>query len=430
MRAESCTECASTVCIKPDTLPGQASPQHSAPTAAIAGGVVGGVAAIAFITFLVWWFRIRKRRKEWDDQVWTEAKMENRDQTELYSDVRQSNVGSITSTVLTRASNVIQIAYIPGITNRSPPESPGLSAPPIPPIPIATANSSAASTPNFEQDRHFFMPRDLRDSTFSGFSEDDRHSITPSLARQSVASTIYRSNAFVDPMPATQALRGRAAVVSVKSASNTSAAPSSPLVQSSAVLPLAQTPANSNSTVVARNVLARPIEVKKSSSAGKVPTLASLKAVAESSARRENSQYSASKTTEPSIPEEEYSENDYSEKEVVPPRPFHIASLATPVDRSPVPVVTRPDSIKSTLTGISSAVGSSSPATNSVRGEPQEGPVHRQTRSGNGALNTLIEDAMNRAAREPTHGGLGSLGDHGKSDGGPFSDANEVKENL
>lgn len=116
-------------------------------------------------------------------------------------------VASIASTVLTRASNIIQIAYIPGVTNRSAPSTPGLLVPPVPPIPIAL---SSASTPRYEQE-HFFMPGDLRDSTYSGISD------RTSYARTSVASTIYGKNAIVSPVPAQTVIRGKAAVVSVKS---------------------------------------------------------------------------------------------------------------------------------------------------------------------------------------------------------------------
>lgn len=117
-------------------------------------------------------------------------------------------VGSIASTVLTRASNIIQIAYIPGVTNRSAPSTPGLLVPPVPPIPIAL--SSTSSSPRYEHE-HFFMPGDLRDSTYSGMSD------RTSYARNSVASTIYGKNAVVSPLPAQTVIRGKAAVVSVRS---------------------------------------------------------------------------------------------------------------------------------------------------------------------------------------------------------------------
>lgn len=131
-------------------------------------------------------------------------------------------VGSIASTVLTRASNIIQIAYIPGVTNRSAPSTPGLLVPPVPPIPIAL---SGASTPRYEQE-HFFMPGDLRDSTYSGMTD------RTSYARTSVASTIYGKNAIVSPVPAQTVIRGKPALVSVKSNGNSSSGELTPPVPS------------------------------------------------------------------------------------------------------------------------------------------------------------------------------------------------------
>lgn len=69
---------------------------------------------------------------------------EKRDQSTLNRSARQStrSAHSIASTVFTRASNVIQIAYIPGVTVRSPPESPGL-IPPVPSLPGTASNASS-----------------------------------------------------------------------------------------------------------------------------------------------------------------------------------------------------------------------------------------------------------------------------------------------
>jgi protein OPY2 len=221
LQSKSCDACASAKCVRAGSLPGQSEAPRANSTPAIAGGVAGGVVFIIAATFLIYWFCIRKRRQEWDEQVWTETDqsisgVEKRDQSGLNRDAREStrSMGSIASTVRTRASNVIQIAYIPGVTNRSPTESPGLQAPPVPAIPFGSGNSSAITSPNFEQDRHFFMPNDLRDSTYSDVSS--RQSLSPSLARASNATTIYRSHAEVSPRPAVQALRGKAAVVTVK----------------------------------------------------------------------------------------------------------------------------------------------------------------------------------------------------------------------
>lgn len=219
----SCDACQSTSCVASTsaaTTTAAASTtksSHSSPsTGAIAGGVIAGVVAIAVVTYLVWRFCIKPKRQQYEQDDWID---EQGDEAEglpaekdftMRRDARASThtVGSVASTVLTRASNIIQIAYIPGVTNRSAPSTPGLLVPPVPPIPIAL--SSAASSPRYE-DEHFFMPGDLRDSTYSGVSD------RTSYARNSVASTIYGKNAVVSPVPAQTVIRGRAAVVSVKS---------------------------------------------------------------------------------------------------------------------------------------------------------------------------------------------------------------------
>lgn len=167
---------------------------------------------IATLTYLVWRFCIKTKRQQYEQEDWTEDVGETTEAEKDFATRRAARasthtVASIASTVLTRASNIIQIAYIPGVTNRSAPSTPGLLVPPVPPIPIAL---STASTPRYEQE-HFFMPGDLRDSTWSGVSD------RTSYARNSVASTIYGKNAVVSPVPAQTMIRGKAAVVSVRS---------------------------------------------------------------------------------------------------------------------------------------------------------------------------------------------------------------------
>jgi len=168
---------------------------------------------IGIVTYLVWRYCIKTKRQQYEQENWAEDPDESlpaeKDFT-MRRDARASThtVASIASTVLTRASNIIQIAYIPGVTNRSAPSTPGLLVPPVPPIPIAL--SSNGSTPRYEQE-HFFMPGDLRDSTYSGISD------RTSYARTSVASTIYGKNAIVSPIPAQTVIRGKPALVSVKS---------------------------------------------------------------------------------------------------------------------------------------------------------------------------------------------------------------------
>jgi hypothetical protein len=70
------------------------------------------------------------------------------------------------------------------------------------------------------------MPGDLRDSTYSGISD------RTSYARTSVASTIYGRNAIVSPVPAQTVIRGKAAVVSVKTNGNGSGGELTPPVPS------------------------------------------------------------------------------------------------------------------------------------------------------------------------------------------------------
>lgn len=250
MISQSCSQCATTKCVK--SMSGGSSSDSSngggSNVGAIAGGVIGGVAFVAIVTFLIWWFFVRKKRSEYDQQGGDAAEKRS-----AIADARQSrkSTNSIASTVLTRASNVIQIAYIPGVTNRSPPETLGSLVPPVPPLPGASP------------DQHFFMPGDLRDSAWSDVSQAHR-SIAPSL-RSSVATTIYRSDAIVSPMPAQQVMRTRAAVVSIHNGNQTSSAPETPAVPTITKAQLAKaafSEANTKSSIVARTVTAKPVMVK------------------------------------------------------------------------------------------------------------------------------------------------------------------------
>lgn len=72
----------------------------------------------------------------------------------------------------------------------------------------------------------------------------------------------------------------------------------------------------------------------------------------------------------------------------------------------------------------------SPPTGQSENGPP--GPTHRHSNSRNAALNAMIEDAINRA-KDPQHIGATAPAARPellKQDSGPFSDANEVKENV
>ncbi|EAW09964.1 uncharacterized protein ACLA_041860 [Aspergillus clavatus NRRL 1] len=251
MISQSCSQCATTKCIQSSSSGNSGSDGSSnggSNAGAIAGGVIGGVACIAIVTFLIWWFFVRKKRSNQEQQVGTPGEKRS-----VFEDTRQSrkSTNSIASTVLTRASNVIQIAYIPGVTNRSPPETPGSLVPPVPPLPGASP------------DQHFFMPGDLRDSSWSDMSQPHR-SIAPSL-RSSVATTIYRNNAIVSPMPAQQVMRTRAAVVSIHNGGNapsTPEAPAVPAITQAQLVKAGVSDPHTKSSIVARTVTAKPVMVK------------------------------------------------------------------------------------------------------------------------------------------------------------------------
>jgi hypothetical protein len=228
---QTCDECAKVVCTdnKADPSYGKVEKKSGPNVGAIAGGVVGGIIAIAILTFIVWKFCLKGRRRnleeEWDaTDMPVHEKMDNEFASRRSTRASTHTVASMASSVLTRASNIIQIAYIPGVTNRSGPGSPEVLVPPVPPIP-SMAPSSGLSTPYANSEQHFFLP-DFRDSmastTTDGRSSYARTSIAPSLARGSVASTMYRQNAIVSPLPAQTIVRGKAAVVSVKSSSSNS----------------------------------------------------------------------------------------------------------------------------------------------------------------------------------------------------------------
>lgn len=219
--------------------------------------------------------------------------------------------------------------------------------------------------------------------------------MAPSLAR----TTLYGEGAVIGP--AQQASRAHANVVSVKSGSTTP----SPL-PSRRTPPVPQMPklGNGNSSIVAKNVTARPIEIKKAGSGQRVPTLGNL---AKQAATKKNDSTSASEKSVPVY---------FDEKEVV-------TSPSGPRTDSPISPFVRPKpSFASAASARSSSVSAILPA---------EGPLgsgntttHRHSKSE--GLNAMIEEAINRA-RDPH---VSVRPEEKKHDSGPFSDDNEVKENL
>ncbi|KAF2133812.1 hypothetical protein P153DRAFT_372374 [Dothidotthia symphoricarpi CBS 119687] len=218
----TCDACSSVVCAIDPTFGDSSASKPN--VGAIAGGVIGGVLFIATLTFIVWKYCLKGKRRQRSEVDWQEAQAAEQEKAQDDFESRRSarasthTVASMASSVLTRASNIIQIAYIPGVTNRSGVGSPDLLVPPVPPIPALS--HSSANSPYLGPEQHFFVP-DFRDSMAST-STGGRQSMAPSFARNSVASTMYRQNAIVSPLPAQTVVRGKAAVVSVKSGGSNS----------------------------------------------------------------------------------------------------------------------------------------------------------------------------------------------------------------
>ena len=227
----NCLSCSKSVCV-PDSSPSgddggstsSSSGSGGTDVGAIAGGVIGGIAFLAIISYLVWRYFVKPRRSQERQSVYEPERQhaaagEKDNASRLTRRSSTHTVHSIASTVLTRASNIIQIAYIPGVTNRATPtspNSPSVLVPPVPPIP------SQHATGGRQDDQHFFMPGDLRDSTYSGYSGySDRTSYahTSYAPRSSIASTIYGKQAEV-AAPAQAGVRAKPTMVSVRSAAS------------------------------------------------------------------------------------------------------------------------------------------------------------------------------------------------------------------
>lgn len=244
---QGCHTCAHMNCItNPNPAPTSSGPN----VGAIAGGVVGGVAFVAFVVFLVYWFWIKKRREEQDaelEEEWQQDDIASQKRTTRFTSIHDAastrTRGSLANSILSRASNIIQIAYIPGVTNRNGSGRNSIHAP-VPPIPAAhrTGSQPPKSPLSHEGDALFFRPGDLRDSTWSGTSSiasrnrdtqytnnrDTRYtmaSISPSLMRDSVATdSVFWDDATAQPMPvSTAAHPGAARMVSVKSSNSSEA---------------------------------------------------------------------------------------------------------------------------------------------------------------------------------------------------------------
>lgn len=176
----------------------------------IVGGVFGGLAAAGIIGFLLYRTFVKKKKQERISMAATAAEKEN--DFGMLKSARASThtVASIASTVRTRASNVIQIAYIPGVTNRSGPPTPSHLVPPIPPLPMMGGSPTTSQYPRSPLAGGFQFSADdiLRGSMYTVNNDN----------RSSVATTIYGQNAVVSQPNIIRA--GKAAVVTVKGGSS------------------------------------------------------------------------------------------------------------------------------------------------------------------------------------------------------------------
>ncbi|MCJ1273976.1 hypothetical protein MMC21_001769 [Puttea exsequens] len=421
----------------------------------IAGGVVGGILVVCLMTFLFWRFCIKHRRQTYSDSDWPDAETIEEKGPEEYGMQREArasvhSVRSIASTVLTRASNVIQIAYIPGVTNRSVESTPDL-IPPVPPIPAASPAGSAVGTPlPGQQDQHFFMPSDLRDSTCSDYTVPrdsyNRSSLSPSMARGSVPSTAYRGSAIVNAIPAQTAIRGKANPVAVGSGGKNSPAgiravtPPVPIMDRSRHVPRKNTiESNTTSPIVARLGIPKAVQVKKAQSKDNLAAATALDVPA-------NPSPSNSEKTQKSVVERQ---SVASSRHNADASTFDDASSSdeeSPADQSLMGHDKLPQFAKNSspardsffskpssapdLRDSSAMISSTSSSPDSQGHEVSKEQKKRHKRSG--SLNQIIQEAARRASREPRHGGLGSVGNldmaaNWRDKEGPFSDAHAAK---
>ncbi|EED12201.1 conserved hypothetical protein [Talaromyces stipitatus ATCC 10500] len=401
--SRTCTACPTTTCMPAasTSAPSSTSSSGGSNAGAIAGGVIGGIACVAIVVFLIWWFVIRKRRQ-------AQAAAQPAENSVRHE--RSRSMQSIASTVLTRASNVIQIAYIPGVTNRSSPETPGTLVPPVPAIP-----STHVST--YSGDQYLFTPRDLRDSRYTATS--DRRSIATSLARSSVATTIYRHDAIVSPVPAQQVRAAKAAVVSVKTGNNTPSdslslrtvdAPAVPAI-TEAQLQKAGKIKPQLSSIVARSVVARPVNVKGPGSKTKVPTVSeeethsddSESAASHSRAKQLSNQNSTFDDSSDDSDDDEVNEKGHSN-----PAADNIQiALSSPQNEGPFSdshVAGTPRVTVSTATSIAPSAATEAVSTSRASMDSNNGSSHRQRTSIGSAQmldNAIAHDAATHRSSSP-----------------------------
>ncbi|KAK9237695.1 hypothetical protein V1525DRAFT_403107 [Lipomyces kononenkoae] len=252
---QTCSSCPSTSCVKKYSSGSSSTSQPSAsgsgtsgstsvPVGGIVGGAVGGfVFVCAIFAILFFFFRRRRMRllataargggggtgttpeESVDDDekmsqvadVHTRPRSIAASERYQYGDMpgaRQST-HTVASSVITRASNVIPIAYIPGVINRSNPNSPS-DVPPIPEIPLEHVGQqqqqhvqlvqpyydglNGAPPPHTPMDSPNDMTRGMSIYSAATYDSQEDQSIRDSVGlRDSVVTSAYRSTVVVAP---------------------------------------------------------------------------------------------------------------------------------------------------------------------------------------------------------------------------------------
>lgn len=454
----SCEECARTECTKIGAATTASAPSTSnngSSVGAIVGGVFAGVAVIIIITWLVWRFCIKKRRESFESAEWPnsgEVKEKDDGDFTTQRDARASThtVGSIASTVLTRASNIIHIAYVPGVTSRSIESTPDLLAPPVPPIPaLSQYSNSNLSSPQLGQEQHFFMPSDLRDSRYSGYSDDNRTSYARSsmalTTRSSVATTAYRNNAVVNPLPAQVIARGKANAVSVKSSGKNSPT-DTPRSITPPMPPIdyerhGQMQTKTAGPIVARLGVPKEVTVTRTTPQNTAPI--SVPSIIPSPSQSQDSQTTTVKIERPLSPDDINRHNgdastfdDPSSEDDDSPPDQSLMGHVRKLSGSKHSAFKSPSSAPNLR---HSRYQSASAASSSPGSEPLLPDYHNKPHKRSGSLNQIIEEATRRASQDPRHGGLAGRFKNGNDDSpsagtlaswkkeGPFSDENAVQ---
>ena len=449
-----CNACASMVCVRnPSTSPASSGPN----VGAIAGGVVGGIAFVTIVVFLLWRFHIKKKRAQQDLEAeeWEGDDIAQQKATQSFQAMHQDAAstrtrGSLSNSILSRMSNVIHIAYIPGVTNRNGNGSSHNSI--VPPIPAARRDMPRSPLAN-DDGALFFRPGDLRDSTYSGTSDfTDRRdtqytraSITPSLARSSVASGIYTNN--VEPMPAQQVVRAAPRMVSVKSSSTHSPSSETPgsaggeASTASASEFAANTPAAKGKPVQ----IMMPGQTERSAT-GSVKSNASygkahqITVASKGKGRFPISRDGSTASSKPSVssPLADVADSPKSAKTTGSSAKSNLATppvLLSPTILSPINGTPTSQPAESPFFDASEAPNMPSPAAAAIpRPNPYASMASSVSRSredrpwrgerGPGGLSAVIEEATKRASRGVSHDGLGGMSKD--RDSSPFDDEHRV----